>query len=340
MTKELESITNRASKYPLIAARARTGVAAQALLLGVLLAPAACNSGSRAAPAGSASASASASAAPSASVPVAQLAGGVPIAPALVERVVNPKRELAYAGPAGTVAGSVSIVGDASPEDPERTNPIPGNCLAARETYKYVFREGLMRSAADVFVAVTGYKGYLPATDDVKTVVGAGCAFDTRTVGLTFGQALDVVSKDRRAYVPELLGARTAAQLVATPGGDPVKLYPNRPGRYVLVDSMRTFATADVLVVAYRTFDVTGLDGKFEITGVPAGKVTLSALLPMALVSTEREITVEAGKTTTVDLELKFDKQVYTEQMLKGKNSPPGGPKKAADASTAPKASH
>ena len=143
------------------------------------------------------------------------------IAPAVVERAVNPKREPAYAGPIGSVAGSVSIVGDESPVDPERTS-IPADCLAARETYKHVFREGIMRSVADVFVAVTGYKGYLPAREDVKTVNASGCAFDTRTVGLTFGQALDIVSKDRRPYVPELLGSRATAQLVATPGGEPV----------------------------------------------------------------------------------------------------------------------
>ena len=196
--------------------------------------------------------------------------------------------------------------------------------------YKDVFREGLMRSAADVLVAVTGYEGYLPASKDAATVVASGCAFDTRTVGLTYGQALDIVSKDRRAYVPELLGARATAQLVATPGGDPVRLYPQRPGRYQLVDSMRTFASADVLVVAYRTFDVTGLDGKFEIKDIPVGKVKLNALLPAAMLTTEQEITIEAGKTTTVDLELKFDKKLYEEQLAKRKDSAPAAQAKPA----------
>lgn len=330
---ELESITRGASIHPLISGRPRGGATIHMLLSSVLVLTAACDSGSRATTAGSASAGASA--APSASaVPVAKLAGGVPIAPAVVERAVNPKREPAYAGPVGNVVGSVSIVGDPSPVDPERTS-IPADCLAARETYKHAFREGIMRSVADVFVAVTGYKGYLPAREDVSTVAASGCAFDTRTVGLTFGQALDIVSKDRRAYVPELLGSRATAQLVVTPGGDPIRLYPDRPGRYVLVDSMRTFATADVLVVAYRTFDVTGLDGKFEIKDVPVGKVKLSALLPQTMLTTEREITVEAGKTTNIDLELKFDEKVYAEQLEKAKSRPAPAPSNAA-----PKASN
>ena len=353
MTKELESITSRASINPQKPARAQVRVrgvtsvrGARALLGANLLVSAlvwsvGCNSGSSASPSASGSASVAAGAAASASsAPIAKLAGGVPIAPALVERVVNPKREPAYKGPVGTVAGSVSLVGDESPDDPERTRSIPADCLAARESYKDLFREGLMRSVADVFVAVTGYKGYLPASDDVKTVAASGCAFDTRTVGLTYGQALDIVSKDRRSYVPELLGARASAQLVVTPGGSPIRLYPERTGRYVLVDSMRTFAAADVLVVAYRTFDVTGLDGKFEIKDVPVGKVKLSALLPEAMITTEREITVEAGKTTSVDLELEFDRKVYAEQLEKGKQGRPSAEPKAADPSVAaPKAS-
>lgn len=304
------------------------------LAVGVL-SSSACQNKSGASAAASSSVSVAASAAiPRASAePVAKIAEGVPLPPTQIEKVVNPKHEAAYSGPTGIVAGSVSITGDEGPDDPERIAKIPSDCLAARETYKDLFREGMMRAAADVFVAVTGYSGYVPAREDQVTVEAKGCAFDTRTVGLTYGQGLDIVSKDRRAYVPELLGGRSTAQLVVTPGGKPVRLYPQRPGRYILVDSMRTFAAADVLVVAYSTFDVTGLDGKFEIKNVPVGKVKLNALLPEAMLTTEREIVVEAGKTTQADLELKFDRKVYAE-MLKKK---PAG--KAAAGAVAPAAS-
>lgn len=254
-----------------------------------------------------ASAAASAARPAPSAEPIARIAGGVPLPAGTVEKVVNPKREPAYSGPTGTVAGTVVITGDPAPEKAEWIASIPKECLAARETYKKLFREGLMRSVADVFVAVTGYQGYVPAPTDEQVVEAGGCAFGTRTVGLTFGQGLDVVSKDARAYVPELLGAKSTAQLVVTPGGKPIRLYPQRPGRFVLVDSMRTFATAEVLVVAYPTFDVTGLDGKFEIKNVPVGKVKLNALLPAAMLTTERDITVEAGKTTTAELELEFN---------------------------------
>lgn len=284
-----------------------------------------------------ASAVASASAAPrgSSAAPIAKVPEGLPIPPRGVESVVNPKRQPAYKGPMGTVEGSVVLVGDETPDKPKWLEPIPAECLAAREMYGKLIREGMMRSVADVFVAVTGYEGYVPAAKDEKLLEAKGCAFGTRTVGLTFGQALDIASKDMRAYVPELVGARTTAQLVATPGGQPIRLYPQRPGRFMLVDSMRIFAKADVLVVAYSTFDVTGLDGKFRIENVPAGKVKLNALLPAAMLTTEREITVQAGKTLTVELELEFDQKKYAEieGELERQNTPPDPPDEPGKAS-------
>jgi len=286
----------------------------RSLAIALITCAAACNTSKQSEPSaavGSASAKpAVVSAAPSGSS-VPQMAHGVPLDPEKIQRVVNPKHASPYTGPMGTVAGTVAMTGDPALPRPEWVKDVPKDCLAARETYGTVFREGMMRMVADVFVAVTFYDGYVPAATDQKLVAAKGCAFNTRTIGLTYGQALDIVSEDARAYVPELMGGKAHVQLVVTPGGKPVRLYPERPGRYLLVDSMRTFATAEVFVVAYSTFDVTGLDGKFEIKNVPAGKVKLNALLPAGQLSTEKEVTVEAGKTTTVQLELRFDREAY-----------------------------
>jgi hypothetical protein len=168
-------------------------------------------------------------------------------------------------------------------------------------------------------------------------VEGNGCAWSTRTVAMTFGERLDVVAKDRRAYVPDLMGARMAAQILALPGGSGSSLYAQQPGRYVLVDSMRIFATAEVLVLKYATHDVTGMDGRYEIPDIPKGKVTLSAVLPATGATIERSIEIEAGRTQEVNLEIPFDLAKY-EAALAGTDSknragaagqsavPPGAP--------------
>jgi hypothetical protein len=262
-------------------------------------------------PSGSASTAASGSAAASAVAsafkPPAPVPSGLPGQLEAISRTVNPQNEPAYSGPTGSVRGIVTATGDASPVATEHLAQIKGKCPEAREVYGHVFREGMMRSLADVLVAVTGYSGYVPATESRQTVSARGCAFSTRTIALTFGQALDVVSKDGEGYAPNLLGSRMQAQMLALPGGAPSTLYPPQPGHYELTDSIKLFMLADVFVVKYATHDVTSLDGRYEIKGIPVGKVRLNALLPAINTSVEKEIEIKAGETLEVPLELRFD---------------------------------
>lgn len=269
-----------------------------------LLAFAACSKPSSA-PSGSASAS------PSVFKPAAPVASGLPGATDRVSKTVNPENEPAYSGPTGGVRGIVTVTGDPAPVNEKHLRQIKGACPEARETYGRLFREGMMRSLADALVAVTGYSGYVPEKEASQLVAARGCAFSTRTVALTFGQTLEVVSKDREGYVPNLLGSRMKAQLLALPGGAPSKLYPPAVGQYMLTDDIKLFMLADVFVLKYSTHDVTGLDGKYEITGIPVGKARIDALLPITGGSVGKDIEIKAGQVLDVPLELTFDLADY-----------------------------
>jgi hypothetical protein len=236
--------------------------------------------------------------------PAAPVASGLPAPVEDVSRTVNPRNLPVYSGPTGNVAGVVTAVGDLAPPTPEHLAKIKGDCPEARQAYSHLFREGMMRNLADVLVAVTGYSGYLPATEPKQTVAARGCAFSTQTVALTFGQALDVVSKDSEAYVPNLIGAKMTAQLLALPGGAPSTLYPPAPGHYLLTDDIKVFMVADVFVVSYPTHAVTGLDGRYQIKGIPVGKARISALLPSTHAVIEKDIEIKAGETLEVPLSL------------------------------------
>jgi len=287
----------------------------RASLLGLgLLGLAACKKGGGAPEGGSTlepSASAKASAAPSAFKLPAPVASGLPGSPELVSKVVNPENQPAYSGPTGNVRGVVSASGDLPPVATAHIAQIKGKCPEARDVYGHVFREGMMRSLADVLVAVTGYSGYVPAVEAKQTVSARGCAFSTRTIALTFGQTLDLVSKDGEGYVPNLLGSRMQAQLLALPGGAPSTLYPPKPGHYVLTDDIKVFMLADVFVLKYSTHDVTSLDGRYEIKGIPVGKARISAMLPSTQVVVEKDIEIKAGETLELPLELAFNAKAY-----------------------------
>ena len=269
-------------------------------------------------------------AAPGSAAPPASAAAPAPKGPipngigrpdADIAKVVNPKGEAPYEGPKATVRGTVRIKGDAPPAT-SFTFPA-GKCGEAAATYGKTFRVGLEGAAADVLVAVTGYKGFVPAREEAAKITIHGCAFARRTVAMTFGQRLEVANIDQiESYMPYLDGAPKKAVLVAVPGGAPVKLYAYEPGHYMIRDELpNPFLTADVFVLAYATHAITGLDGQYEIPGVPAGgEVRVSAFLPSIDKVVEQRITLKEGDNN-VDLTLEFD----------AKKDDPAAKKKAAE---------
>jgi hypothetical protein len=225
-----------------------------------------------------------------------------------IQKEINPRGLEPYDGPRGTVSGVVRISGDPPPALAQVTEQIPmGKCKAAAAMYGKLFREGAERKLADALVAVTEYQGFVPPKTGAVELGAADCTFASRTLAVSFGQRLDVLNKGPEAVTPQLLGSETAALLVAMPGGSAVPLLPRKPGQYAVVDRSHPFAQVDVFVLSYPTVAVTGLDGAFEIPGVPTGDVLVSAVLPSIGQSAERRIKVEEGKVTRVELTIVFD---------------------------------
>jgi hypothetical protein len=208
----------------------------------------------------------------------------------------------------GGIRGVIRIVGDDSPLMP-KANKIPvGQCFSAHKMHSKVFRKGADGAVADVLVAVTEYNSAVPLPRGPIEITMADCALSQRTVVLTTGQEIHAKNVGVVAAIPHLQGAPQAALVVAVPGGTPIVLTPTHAGRYMLVDASHDYATADVFVVNFPTFDVSDEQGKFEIQGIPAGSVKLSASLPDAGLTLEQRVVVEPNKTVDVALELKFDR--------------------------------
>jgi hypothetical protein len=248
---------------------------------------------------------ASGSAAPVASGPM----NATPIPAATIAGFVNPAGLPPYAGPTGSIEGVVSITGAPSPE-------VPGQdftkCPAAEKVYGKLFREGTAapdgsRPVADVVVAVTGYSGfYVPERAEVRATTIEGCTFTERVIDLTVGQRLEVTSKASDLWAPTLEQMQLPALMVATPGGDPVKLYP-RPGHYTLVDRMgHAWAKSDVWALLQPLHAVSGVDGHYRIDGVPLGKLTVSGRLTSIGQEASKPVEIVAGVVQKVDLALTY----------------------------------
>jgi hypothetical protein len=249
------------------------------------------------------------------------LASGIPVPLSKVQGEINRDGRAPYSGPSGAVEGTVRVSGDAAPDT---QLDIPKACADAVAMYKKLFREGPGRTVADALVGVTEYDGFIPAKTDVVPVAIHGCAFDRRTIALTYGQRIEVKNDDpSEPYLPDLLGAKLPAKLLALPRGDAVRLYPLEVGQYLLAELMgKSWMKADVYVVRFSTHAVTGLDGRYRVEGLPAGDVKVSAFLPEIGKTVNHQVVVKAGATTKVDFVLPYKAEKKSQPKLPASGEP------------------
>ncbi len=248
-------------------------------------------------------------AAPSATtIPDAAPINATPIPAASVAKMVNPQNLPAYAGPTGSVEGTITVTGDPAPETPGDFS----RCPDAASVYGHAFRDGKTpagsRWLADAVVAITGYSGFfVPEQQDVESLTITGCAFDRRTVTMTFGQRLEVKNLTNDFWTPKLDPPQATMMMMATPHGDPVKLYPKQAGHYHLIDHDRKYAVDDVYAFRHSLHTASKVGGTYRIDGVPVGKLKVNAFHP-AMRDTEavKEIEITAGGVARADLELVY----------------------------------
>jgi len=223
-----------------------------ATCVGVAALVAGCHDKASSSPAASSSASSDppASAEPSASAP-ASASHAFPIPSASVQAVLNPDNLPAYAGPTGSVEGTITVRGPAAPD----VKVDVAKCPAALDTYGKLFREGKPDSPngprwlADAVVVAVGYTGYLPAKDEVvRTTIRPDCAYPSRTIAVTYGQRIEVSNQSKLLFAPVIDQETTPAVMVAPPGenGDPVRIYPRRAGYFTMTDRVQTFVREDL----------------------------------------------------------------------------------------------
>lgn len=245
---------------------------------------------------------------PSTSPPDGGTLNATPIPTASVAAAVNPDSLPAYSGPTGSVEGVVTVTGD-------RALPAAGmdfsRCAEASSTWGHAFRESeqgksAARLLADAIVVVTGYKGfYLPEKEEAKVIRIEKCAYTTRVLTMTYGQRLEVKNTTNDFWTPFLEPQTNIVLMMATPKGDPVKIYPKKPGHFLLLDRDRKYASVDVYAFLHPLHGSTDVAGHYRIDGLPVGKVKVSTTHSQIDANAEAELTVSEGVVHRVDLSIK-----------------------------------
>jgi hypothetical protein len=233
----------------------------------------------------------------------------LPIPSASVAAALGADKDPPYSGPTGSLEGTIFVKGEPAPD----VQADFSKCPSGVRTYGKLFRDGPpnetgLRPLADAIVGVIGYVGYyIPEKREAKLATLEDCAFTQRTIDLTFGQRLDIANKTNVMFAPALSGFNTPALMIAPPNGDPVHLYPPKPGYYTLSDRFDgAYLKADVYVFKHSLHTVTDGAGHYRIDGIPA-KTKLNVFARLAAIGeTGADIEVLPNIVAKADLTLTY----------------------------------
>jgi hypothetical protein len=132
----------------------------------------------------------------------------------------------------------------------------------------------------NVIVRITkGVSGSYPAPATAAVVDQNACMYRPRVQGIVLGQALQIKNSDQTLHnIHGYKGASTLFNKAQVPGLPPMTQQLNDADQILkLKCDVHPWMTAYVLVSSNPFFAVTGDDGSFKITGVPAGSYTVEA---------------------------------------------------------------
>jgi plastocyanin len=175
----------------------------------------------------------------------------------------------------------------------------------------------VLRSAdgglANAFVDVQGKFPAGAAPTAPVTIDQKNCMFTPRVVGARVGQALKFTNSDPTAHNVHSLSSRGNAFNVSQPRAGMMSTFQLKSEDVVMriKCDLHGRMVSYVGVAAHPYFAVSGADGAFRITGVPAGKYPIRVWHERYGRLTAN-VDVKAGQTATVDFSYKGTEQPST----------------------------
>lgn len=209
----------------------------------------------------------------------------------------------AHAG-GGTISGSVSFTGTTPKRAPLDRSSDPFCAKTKTLSEKVLVSGGKLQ---DVHVGIKSGKAGKHKAPSASVVINQKtCMYRPRVVGIMAGQPLSITNGDQTMHnVHVYVGKQTWFNRGQPAGAKAIKSDAAEAGDVMTFKcDVHPWMRGYAVVTDHPFFDVTKSDGAFTVKDVPPGRYTLEAWHPELGVKKKR-VTVEAGKTATVEFAFK-----------------------------------
>jgi plastocyanin len=202
----------------------------------------------------------------------------------------------------GTIKGRISVSGKApgNPVIRMGMDPMCARINAGKRVVDEVVVASADGSLANVFVKLEGAFPRTPVPVEPVTIDQRGCIYGPRVAGARVGQVLRIRNDDSLLHNVHSISTATNGFNVSQPmAGTPYDFRLKDEEILKLKCDVHRWMAAYVGVVSHPYFAVSSSDGSFTISGVPAGRHTISAWHER-FGTLKQTADVKPGATTTI----------------------------------------